>query len=199
MPLYGMAKGSHSPALVLPWFERGHIRHYLQRIGNKTDVSQRITWIPEIASGLTYLHEEGILHGRLRRERVLVSDEGVAQLTDVTIIPFQEQRASEIIPWKDTGERWVAPEVSLGAQETLSSDVFSFALLGIEIFTAEVPFPDLHSFIVSAYVTQGVQPNRPISMPDKVWELMKQCWNLDPQQRPSMSHIVHALHECTTL
>ncbi|KAK7685552.1 hypothetical protein QCA50_011419 [Cerrena zonata] len=155
VPLYGLAEGSSLPTLVLPWFERGNIRNYLQRNDVESNVGQRFTWISEVASGLAYLHKNGIFHGGLRGERVLVSDEGVAQLTDVTTFSFQEQRAGWRTPEKDPGFRWVAPEIFEGSEVKASSDVFSFALLCIEIFTAQVPFPDLTHTIVVLRILRG--------------------------------------------
>ena len=62
-----------------------------------------------------------------------MSDTGVAQLTDVSMTQIDEQRAGRGLPGKDTGLRWNAPETFQGSPLTLSSDVFSFALLCVDI------------------------------------------------------------------
>ncbi|KAK7685538.1 hypothetical protein QCA50_011405 [Cerrena zonata] len=192
VPLYGMAKGSNSPIFVLPWFERGNIGDYLRRTDVEADVNQRITWISEIASGLACLHKNGIYHGGLRREKVLISDDGVAQLTDAMMTPFQRQRDGE------PNIRWVAPELYEDAHITSFSDVFTFGLLCVTIFTDAVPFPDLAPNLAGMRIMKGSQPSQPATMPDEIWTLIQQCFDFDPQRRPSMSYIVTALHERKT-
>ena len=139
-----------------------------------------------------------------------MSDTGVAQLTDVSMTQIDEQRAGRGLPGKDTGLRWNAPETFQGSPLTLSSDVFSFALLCVEvilpslpvsylvliileIFTGEVPFPKLTSLIAAMRMLKGGQPEQPPTMPTDLWLLLTQCWDLTPKQRPSMSYVADTL------
>lgn len=69
------------------------------------------------------------LSAQFPQEKVFISDDEVAQLSEVIATPFDQQRTSQIIPGKDTGHRWVVPEIFLGCPSSLSWTLFSFALL----------------------------------------------------------------------
>ena len=123
---------------------------------------------------------------------------------------IDEQRSGRGLPGKDPGLRWSAPETLQGSPFTSSSDVFSFALLCVEvalpllkvphlvlmileIFTGEIPFPKLTSLIASMRMLKGGRPEQPPTIPIDLWTLLQQCWNLNPGQRPSMSYVANTL------
>lgn len=87
----------------------------------------------QIADALTAVHEAGIVHGDVKPGNVLITDDGVAKLTD-----FGVSRAS----WDTTATGgglvagtpgYFAPEVARGGDPTPASDVFS---LGATLYAA---------------------------------------------------------------
>jgi serine/threonine protein kinase len=99
--------------------------------------------------------------------------------------------------------RWLAPELvteSSYAPTTRATDVWSFGMLSIEIFTDNMPFSHIpnEAFIPLA-IRDGKLPTRPdqgISvrgLSNVMWDLMERCWNRDPGSRPSMSEIREAI------
>jgi hypothetical protein len=86
--------------------------------------------------------------------------------------------------------------------------VWSFGMLSLEIFTDKVPFSHVsnEAFIPLA-IRDGPLPTRPEhgntrGLSDAMWNLTDQCWQRDPESRPSMSEIreiiqnIHLMHSC---
>jgi len=75
-------------------------------------------------------------------------------------------------------------------------------MLSIEIFTDNVPFSHIsNEAYIPLVIRDGSLPTRPetnISMrglSDAMWNLMNQCWQRDPESRPSMSEIREAIQD----
>jgi hypothetical protein len=97
--------------------------------------------------------------------------------------------------------RWRAPELldeaylQRGAfKGTLQSDVFAFARFCLEVHTGDMPFGSHvkpSEYILLAQ--HGVLPIQPESMDDATWNVLKRCWEVRPEDRPSMREVVHML------
>ena len=93
--------------------------------------------------------------------------------------------------------KYSAPELAdtVGAPPTARSDTYSFAMLVLECITEEAPFSNLphDGAVVHARFVKKQLPPRPggreTHVPNKLWELMKRCWAVEPDDRPTMEHV----------
>ena len=94
--------------------------------------------------------------------------------------------------------RWMAPELVADSSYipiTRATDVWSFGMLSLEIFTDNVPFSHVsNEAFIPLVIRVGSLPTRTEhattrGLSDAMWNLMNQCWQRDPQSRPSMSEI----------
>ena len=83
---------------------------------------------------------------------------------------------------------------------TRSTDVWSFGMLCIEIFTDKPPFSHIQNEIyIPIFIRDGSSPTRPEDdittkgLTDALWDLMNQCWRREPESRPKMSEIREAI------
>lgn len=86
------------------------------------------------------------------------------------------------------------------AAESKPADIFAFGMLGIEAFTAQLPFTGFADTEVSELIQIGVRPKRPLDsenagLTNKVWELLRGCWHQDPAQRLGVDEVVEACEE----
>src|ERR1700761_4397883 len=79
---------------------------------------------------------------------------------------------------------------------TRSTDVWSFGMLCVEIFTNNLPFSHIQNeSYVPIVIRDGTIPTRPEDdittkgLTDAMWDLMKQCWQREPGSRPKMPEI----------
>ncbi|KAJ7255008.1 kinase-like domain-containing protein [Mycena haematopus] len=196
VPLIGIDTESFAPSLCLvsPWMKNGTVNTYLR--GREGDERQCTVnrLIREIAQGLAFLHDEGVVHGDLRGANILVSDDENACLTDFGLTVLVD--ASTSPTRNDAGcARWMAPEILENHPRTPASDIYAFACVCLELYTGYPPF---HGVLLLAptvtyhVVVKGVRPNRPAGnlIPDLVWDLMQKCWAHNVADRPTILGII---------
>ena len=98
--------------------------------------------------------------------------------------------------------RWLAPEQITSASvaaPTEKSDIWSFGLLCLEVFTGKDPYLGHSDFYVPVLLSRGTLPEHPgptaVGLSPKMWDLMQSCWQIDPTQRPSISEIQSTIYD----
>jgi len=159
-------------SLVTPWMEEGHLMEYLSNHPS----SSRTEMIKGIASGLHYLHSEGIVHGDVRGENVLVDETGCPRITDFGLSRLRSThgKRSSTDSIKGGVLRFQAPELvwpesfqGEGAEYcngelTTKSDIYALAITCIQIFIGKPPFSGLPDHkILFGVVSENLRPERP--------------------------------------
>ena len=64
-----------------------------------------------------------------------------------------------------------------------------------QIFSQEIPFSSISSFMAMLAITQGKRPPRPphSTFTENLWTLMQRCWDDDPHLRPEASEVLKTL------
>ncbi|KAF9647906.1 kinase-like protein, partial [Thelephora ganbajun] len=89
-----------------------------------------------------------------------------------------------------------APEILKGdGRHSKESDIFSFGMVMIEVFTGNVPFSNLATATAVTSIVFGKRPKRPShpSLTDRLWALTQHCWKEKPQDRPQMGQVIKRL------
>jgi serine/threonine protein kinase len=74
------------------------------------------------------------------------------------------------------------------------SDVWAFGILLWEIATYGMsPYPGVDLTDVYHMLEKGYRMECPPGCPPKIYELMRQCWQWNPSERPTFQEIHHAL------
>src|SRR5690606_35348646 len=61
-----------------------HLREHL------VTITQRLKWLVQISEGLAIAHDAGIIHRDLKAENILISQHGLAKITDLGIAKSQD-------------------------------------------------------------------------------------------------------------
>ncbi|CAE6444565.1 unnamed protein product [Rhizoctonia solani] len=127
LPLLGLAIFRGRIAILSPWIQNGTLREYLKK---NSDVD-RCRLSTQICDGVAYLHSIDIIHGDLKGDNVLISEDGNALLTDFGSADLQNRTITFTQLMDQTGwtMRWGAPEL---LQEILlpskESDVYALGM-----------------------------------------------------------------------
>ena len=73
---------------------------------------------------------------------------------------------------------------------TKSSDIYSFGVLMWEISSGYPPFKDSDKFALVFAINNGVREVAIPNTPNEYEELYKNCWNQEPEQRPTINEIL---------
>jgi hypothetical protein len=131
---------------------------------------------------------------------VLVDGSGQVRLADYGLAPTNSLIAADPTA---RNTRWLAPEIikppphAIGILESKPADIFAFAMLAVEVFTGEVPFPEERSTRVANKIFRGDRPEFPQNAEDvgltvQIWGLLQSCWHQDPIERPTIHDVVRA-------
>ncbi|KAG8947548.1 hypothetical protein FRC03_001009 [Tulasnella sp. 419] len=183
--------------LISPWYSNGNLKDWVRR--HPQAEKRKLT--RQVVDGLMYLHSMSppIVHGDIKSDNILMSDEGDAVINDFGLSQIMED-ASESMNSTSTATignaRWLAPEILCeGMKRSTASDVYSFGCLLLEIETGAMPFrglPDIQ--VVVAVLSCKLPVSERDGYPelrenDTIWNMMLDCWNYDHYARPTMKII----------
>ncbi|KXN85244.1 hypothetical protein AN958_11519 [Leucoagaricus sp. SymC.cos] len=170
-------------------------RESFTRPSRECDLSR---FMLEIAMGMDYLHEHGVLHGDLKCANILVDERYTCLISDFgqSEIRAEAYRMSGACTSRGT-LRWQAPEVMQGLSElTPAVDVYAFSISCVEVLNmGQMPWSlvddNAVQFIVLKEDERPAIPGHYHATP--IHELLRQCWHRDPKSRLSFSEVVLSL------
>ncbi|TVU01149.1 hypothetical protein EJB05_53396 [Eragrostis curvula] len=152
----------------------------------------------DLARGLSYLHSKKIVHRDVKTENMLLDKTRTVKIADFGVARVEASNPSDM-----TGETgtlgYMAPEVLNGHPYNRKCDVYSFGICLWEVYCCDMPYPDLSfSEVTSAVVRQNLRPEIPRCCPSSFANVMKRCWDANPDKRPEMAEVVSMLEAIDT-
>ncbi|PBK98523.1 kinase-like protein [Armillaria gallica] len=198
LPFYGIYRDSASSSycLVSPFMVNGPLRQYLSNTVNP----DRHRLGLDITRGMGYLHKMSIVHGDLKGDNILISDDHRAVIADFGIsfvMGATTFGTSSTSSRKGGTVRWQAPEVLNANPNSFSADIYSLACVYFEVFDDSMPWSDLTDGAVIMHVCvhkKHLPCPRYLSETDLWWDLMVQCWAHQPPDRPTLQYLMESLH-----
>ncbi|EGZ30242.1 hypothetical protein PHYSODRAFT_472146 [Phytophthora sojae] len=193
--LFGAFHVSQPCFFVCEEATNGILVDFLQK--NKHD-NQALVWrlLHGAALGLQFLHEKKIVHGDLKCNQILVTEEKTAKLTDFGFsFALMESK-----PTTSTGAvRWKAPELlrSESCSLTFESDVYSFGMCVVEAVSGNVPWgTHLPNDSVIYNLTHGIFMSRPKAfVSDENWDFVRALCAFEPSERPELPLAIQKLEQ----
>ncbi|EUC63329.1 tyrosine kinase catalytic domain protein, partial [Rhizoctonia solani AG-3 Rhs1AP] len=205
--MLGFAHFRGQIALVTPWMKAGSLN---QRILRGLLLSPLQTCI-QLATAVEYLHTNGIVHGDIKPDNVLMTDEEQVQLADfgsaistlATALNFTRTNSFNFTT------RFAAPEVLKEDTRTFTKegDVYALGMTMLNVMTGQPPFAEKwEASVIIEVVYKKRQPSQPNFGPslqgdaaNKMWDLLKWCFAYEPGDRPKASQVKVALTEVERL
>ncbi|XP_055368849.1 retinal guanylyl cyclase 1-like isoform X2 [Betta splendens] len=183
-------------ALVVEHCPRGSLADLLADGNMRLDWMFKSSLIMDLIKGMKYLHLRGLSHGRLKSTNCLVDGRFVLKVTDYglpMILHAQNLNLSE----DPQDLLWTAPELLRNPVQggSFAGDVFSFSIITQEVISRTLPYAmmDMPAHEIVDRLKNPPPLCRPMvsvdEAPDDCLSLMNECWNEDPNKRPSFDNI----------
>ncbi|XP_059292985.1 serine/threonine-protein kinase STY17-like [Lycium ferocissimum] len=182
--------------IVTEFMSRGSIYTFLHKQRGAFKLPTLLKVAIDVSKGMSYLHQNKIIHRDLKTANLLMDEHGVVKVGDFGVARVQVQTG---VMTAETGTyRWMAPEVIEHKPYDHKADVFSFGIVVWELLTGEIPYAYLTPLQAAiGVVQQGLRPTIPKSTHPKLVELLEKCWQQDPTERPDFSEILDILQKLT--
>ncbi|CAE6421394.1 unnamed protein product [Rhizoctonia solani] len=180
LPLLGFAILNGKLAMISPWIENGSVTEYVK----KQHAADYYGLCTQLSCAINYLHTNGVIHGDIKGDNVLVSDEGIVKVMDFGVSIMAQLR----IEFTHTGvgrgtERWQAPEIlRRKTDSTKEGDIYALGMTIIEIYTHDRPYGDT-----------DIGHDEKCEIIAAFWALLERCWSGDPAARPTSDEIYKQL------
>jgi len=196
VPLFAVCDEPGRTCLVMKYMAQGALRKVLDE--NNLTAIQKHQLIYDIALGLHYLHQQDVLHRDLNSSNVLVDNEGHARLADFGLSKRGRSNVSSLDK-QSNALQWLPPEIVLGEGDkrifTPQVDIYSYGILVWEILTGKRPFGNDSLVQFARKMGQGQREDIPDTLPPPYRQLIKQCWQEEPTERPAVTDIIQQLRK----
>jgi eukaryotic-like serine/threonine-protein kinase len=185
--------------IVFEYIDGENLKELVVRKG-RLDVREALEIALEVARGLAFAHQSGIIHRDVKPQNVLLNGDGKAKVTD-----FGIARSLDVDGMTQTGtvlgtSNYIAPEQASGNRVDAHSDVYALGAVLYELLAGEVPFPG-ESFVAVAMKHVHEPPPNVLDVrkdvPLRVAAAVDRALEKEPEQRfPTMAEFAAELEAC---
>ncbi|KAJ6435157.1 hypothetical protein OIU84_000391 [Salix udensis] len=193
-------------SILTEFLPRGSLYRLLHRPNSQIDEKRRMQMALDVAKGMNYLHTSHptIVHRDLKSPNLLVNKNWLVKVCDFGLSRIKHHTFLSSKSTAGTPE-WMAPEVLRNEPANEKCDIYSFGVILWELATCQIPWKGLNPMQVVGAV--GFQ-NRHLEIPEyidpAIAQIIRDCWQLEPNLRPSFAqlifrlrHVQHLLVETT--
>jgi serine/threonine-protein kinase len=195
-------RGSHEGRqfIVFEYVEGENLKRMIERRG-PTPLATALELGIQIAHGLSFAHQQGLVHRDVKPQNVLLNGDGRAKVTDFGIarsldVQHGMTQTGTVLGTSD----YIAPEQAQGQRVDEHTDVYSLGVVLYELLTTEVPFPG-ENFVAVAmrHINEPPPPirdKRP-DVPPRVEAAIQKAMAKRPEDRfPTMADFCRELEAC---
>jgi predicted Ser/Thr protein kinase len=127
--------------IVFEYIDGENLKALIQRRG-PAPVTTALELALQIGRGLSFAHQQGLVHRDVKPQNVLLNGDGQAKVTDFGIarsldVQHGMTQTGTVLGTSD----YIAPEQAQGQRVDEHTDVYSLGVVLYEMLTSEVPFP----------------------------------------------------------
>lgn len=174
--------------LILEYCEKGDLSHLLKQRRAPFDEEETRSYMRQVVAGMTYLHNNKIMHRDISLGNLLINKDGVLKIADFGLAKQNNTPEEKNITMCGT-PNFICPEIASRAEHGPEADVWSMGVLMFTLLTGKPPFETDGP----AYKTLERVKNGDYVMPDSLSpearDLIACMLRKEPKERITLSKI----------
>lgn len=181
--IYDVGKSGNIAYIAMEFLQGNELRDLLREERNMP-VEQIVDIVAQVAEGLAYAHQHGIVHRDIKPSNIMLIRDGRIKITDFGIARMASSAVHTQTGMVLGSPKYMSPEQVLGKEIDRRSDIFSLGVMLYEMLTGGSPFvgenvnaimyqtlnlvppapstlnanvPDMLNFIVAKALAKGVE------------------------------------------
>jgi fyn-related kinase len=192
--LYNLCSKEEPVLIITELMKHGSCLEYLCGEGKSLKHPQLVHMAAQVASGMTYLEEQNIIHRDLAARNILVGEGILCKVANFELAQVMDRNFYKIQKQGKIAIKWAAPEAALLNRFSIKSDVWSFGIVLYEIITyGKPPYLGMTDDDVKQQIQQGYCMPPPGGCPGKLYDIMLNCWRVEPANRPNFETLQQQL------
>jgi serine/threonine-protein kinase len=168
--------------------------------GQPLPAAQAISIAAQVAEGIAYAHQRGVVHRDIKPANIMVLANGMAKLTDFGIARIQRSDVKTRTGVLLGSPKYMAPEQVLGQAIDHRADIFALGIVLYEALTGKPPFSG-NSLEALMYQTTTVNPPPPSridpALPEMLDLIVARALEKKPEDRyQDASELAADLRDC---
>lgn len=168
--IYDVGKSGDVAYIAMEFLEGRELRDIMNERGI-LPVEQVLDVTAQVALGLAYAHEHGIVHRDVKPSNIMLVRDGHVKITDFGIARMASAAVRTQTGMVLGSPKYMSPEQVVGKDIDQRSDIFSLGVMLYELLTGQAPF-DGENVNAIMYQTLNVLPAPPNTLNPSVPEMV---------------------------
>ncbi|TML73479.1 MAG: serine/threonine protein kinase [Actinobacteria bacterium] len=126
--------------IVFEYIDGENLKERVVRAG-RLPVRDALELALQVAHGLSFAHNQGLVHRDVKPQNVLLNGDGQAKVTDFGIARSLEVDSVTLTGTVLGTSNYIAPEQASGRNVDVHTDIYSLGVVLFELLVGDVPFP----------------------------------------------------------
>jgi len=168
--VHDIGKSGEIAYMAMEYLEGVELRSLLAG-GQALPVAQAVAIAAQIADGLGYAHERGVVHRDVKPPNIMVLPNGTVKITDFGIARMRTSAVQTQAGLTMGSPKYMSPEQVLGKRADHRSDIFSLGIILYEMIAGAAPFGG-ESMTALMYQIVNFAPPAPSALKAAVPEML---------------------------
>lgn len=168
--IYDVGKSGEIAYIAMEFLQGRELRDILND-GKGMPVEKVINIVAQVAQGLAYAHEYGIVHRDIKPSNIMIVRDGHVKITDFGIARMASAAVRTQTGMVLGSPKYMSPEQVVGKLTDQRSDIFSLGVMLFEMLTGQAPFAGENVNAIM-YQTLNSVPPPPSTLSPNVPEML---------------------------